>query len=241
MIQRATGTRRTTFAPARRRHGVIAGALVLLATLPWLAQAEGPQEKDERVAQVESMLQSVFDRIWKIASSKTDGMQKRDAIESLLSERLDYAALARGALGPMAERFSREEYADFAREYARYVTWLLVQRTADATQPAELVEVQLDPEKGIVRALALGRDRRRVFMFQRNQPKGRSEMRLVLRQTYGEWRVAGLAIDAIDVTKVFREQFQAVLERSEPAALIEELRRRNRENEGVDPFESRSE
>lgn len=168
-------------------------------------------------------------------------MQKRDAIESLLAERLDYAALARGALGPMAERFSREEYADFAREYARYVTWLLVQRTADATQPAELVEVRLDPDKGTARALVLGRGRRRIFTSQRNQPEGRSEMRLVLRQSYGAWRVVGLAIDAIDVTKMFRDQFQAVLERSEPAALIEDLQRRNLENEGIDPFASRSE
>jgi ABC-type transporter MlaC component len=241
MIRRAIGTRSRSPALRLRYQRSLAGLLLLVAALPCLAaEAEGEDAKDERAAQVETMLRGVFDRIWKVASSQTDGMQKRDAIESLLAEHLDYAALARGALGPMAERFDREEYTDFAREYARYVTWLLVQRTADATQPAELLEVRLDPDKGIVRALALGRDRRRIFMFQRNQPEGRSELRLVLRQRYGAWRVVGLAIDAIDVTKLFREQFQSVLERSEPAALIEDLQRRNRENEDIDPFASRS-
>jgi ABC-type transporter MlaC component len=217
----------------------VAGLLTL--AMLWLAapvHAQEPGSAGDPAAPAAAVLQQLFDGVFAVSSSDAPGAHKRDAIESMLYERLDGSALTAAALGPLAERFSREEYADFSHAYVHYVTGRLVQRVADAEQPAHLVEAKLDAETGHVHALALGRDRRKVFRFQKNQPEGRSELRFTLRETHGEWRVAGLHIDAFDVSKSFRDQFASVLQREEPAALIQDLRRRNRELADADPFAS---
>jgi hypothetical protein len=42
----------------------------------------------------------------------------------------------------------------------------------------------------------------------------------------------------VDLARNFRDQFQAILEKSSPDDLIAELRRRNAEQEAKNPFES---
>lgn len=220
-------------------RGRLAVALVVLATLaPGRAPgAESPEGAAPAAAR--ATLEALLADLWAVTSGTASDAVKRDAAWKLVETHLDTAALARGALGPAAERFTREEYADFAEEYSRYVTWLLVRRIADAEQPAELLEVSAAEGSERVHARVRGRERRRAFDFQRHAPPGRVEIRLSLRQSYGEWRVAGMSFDGVDVSADFRDQFASVLQGSAPADLIADLRRRNRENASQNPFAAR--
>jgi ABC-type transporter MlaC component len=225
---------------ARRRRpwAVAAVAVMLFAPLaPAPAEETGPAEGAAAAPGAQAMLEGLFADLWKVTSGTASDAEKRDAIERELEAHLDAEALTRNALGPLADRFTPEEYADLAAEYSRYVTWLLTQRIADAETPAKLVETKLEGP-GKARALALGRDRRRVFPFQRTHPPGRVEVLLSLLERDGQWRVAAVRFDGIDVGANFREQFAAVLERSKPSDLIAELRSRNLENASRNPFES---
>ena len=50
------------------------------------------------------------------------------------------------------------------------------------------------------------------------------------------FRIVTIRIEGGDVSRNFRERFRAVLERSDPDALIAELRKRNAEPEAQNPF-----
>jgi ABC-type transporter MlaC component len=58
-----------------------------------------------------------------------------------------------------------------------------------------------------------------------------------LRRQRGDWRIIAIRIDGVDLAHNFRDQFEAVLGRSDPDALIAELRKRNAEREAQNPWE----
>jgi ABC-type transporter MlaC component len=57
-----------------------------------------------------------------------------------------------------------------------------------------------------------------------------------MSQRRGRWNIVAMRFNGVDLNRVFAAQFAALLERSSPDSLIEELRKRNRENAGKDPF-----
>ena len=60
-----------------------------------------------------------------------------------------------------------------------------------------------------------------------------------LRPRRGRWQIVSLRINAVDVSRNFRAQLGAVLERSDPDAVITELRTRNLADEAANPFQEK--
>jgi len=56
------------------------------------------------------------------------------------------------------------------------------------------------------------------------------------RKSRGAWRIAGVSLGGVDVSTTFRGQLHAFLAKNDPDALIAELRRRNADYEGTNPF-----
>jgi len=190
-------------------------------------------------AQAAERIETVFDQIAAITGDATgDPDAKRAELEHLITPLLDYPALTRAALGPLAQRFSREQYGEFSHEYARYVTDTLVQRFALYPGEAGRVEsASYDAKRSLVHVVAQGVATTYGHpALQRLRKLEPIRLDLFLAERYGEWRIAGVERGGVNVSRSFREQFTAVLERQDPAALIEQLRDRNREADANNPF-----
>jgi ABC-type transporter MlaC component len=223
--------------------GILASG-VLSGVFPGAVAAETPSgvggiPDSGPAAEAAARIQIVFDEIAAITADETaDPNAKRAALEHEISPLLDYPMLARSALGPLAQRFSREEYGEFSHEYARYVTDTLVRRFAAYPGKAGRVDsASYDAERHLVHVVARGVATTSGHpALQRLRKLEPIRLELVLRERYGEWRIAGVTRGDVDVSRSFREQFAAVIERSDPAALIEQLRVKNREAEASNPF-----
>lgn len=184
-------------------------------------------------ADVAREMQAMFDEIAEIgADPDIDADHKRLAVAWRMSEQLDYATLTRAALGPLAETFTREQYADFAHEYARFVTWSFARRPA-ATRGVPIIvqEAEYDAAKELVlvkaRGVATASGYPGVRRLRNLEP---TRIALTLAKRRGDWRVGRVVLEGVDVGITFQAQFRSVLDRSDPDTLIAELRERNEKN-----------
>jgi ABC-type transporter MlaC component len=163
---------------------------------------------------------------------------KRARLEQLIDPVLDNAMLAQAALGPLAERFDREEYAEFSHEYARFITASLVRRfAAFPGKGSEVSGARWNEERELAYVSAQGVAVKTAYPgVQRLAKLEPAKIELALRRRYGEWRLAGFRRDDVDVARAWREQFAALLEREEPAELIEGMRERNAKSDAENPF-----
>jgi hypothetical protein len=97
----------------------------------------------------------------------------------------------------------------------------------------------LDAETGVVTVRTLGGDPLGTYrdVHARRQTKARADVDYLLRRRRRDWQIIAIRIDGVDLARNFREQFQAVLERSSPDTLIAERRKRNAEREAENPWE----
>ena len=206
------------------------------------AQQAGEIPGDGPAAEVAALMRSFFQEVWGVTrDAEMPTAQKRASVAQLVSSRLDYATLSRAALGPLAERFSREEYGDFSNEYSRYVTSLIVARVARHPKyPVEVESASYDAERATVRISGRGAATvSGIPGVRRLRSRERIQMEMLLRLRHGEWRVGAVKLNGVDVSRNFREQFQSVLQRSDPASLIAELRTRNHERAEKNPFDAK--
>lgn len=186
-------------------------------------------------------MQADFQQVWTVIQDATlSAAKKRERVEAFVSGRLDDATLARAALGRLAERFTASQLEQFHREYSRYVTSRLVARFArHPDHPVEVEAASYDAERRLVRLHARGSATMAGIPGSRRlMPRERIRLELWLRERAGEWRIVAIRMNDVDVSANFREQFESVLSRSEPAALIAELHERNERNAETNPFDS---
>jgi ABC-type transporter MlaC component len=232
--------------PIRAGSAALAASLALLGlgACGWMggpdAEAAPPRQvprpdlpTEGPAAEVARDIQAMFDDIAEIgADPDVDADHKRLAVAWRMSEHLDYATLTRAALGPLAEKFTRDQYADFAHEYARFVTWSFARRpSASRGVPIIVQTAAYEADKGLVlleaRGVALASGYPAVRRMRSLEP---TRIALTLAKRHGDWLVGRVVLEGVDVSLTFRAQFRSVLGRSDPDALIAELRERNEAN-----------
>jgi len=58
-----------------------------------------------------------------------------------------------------------------------------------------------------------------------------------LSKRYGDWRIVDVRIGGVDVTKLFRQQFESLLRTEAPEQMITRLRDRNEQLEARNPLD----
>lgn len=213
--------------------GILALGILLAAALPGRA--------DDPAAEVRATAQALFARVEAIRSDETASPDERRArMEAVFGGALDHGVLASSALGPLRERFTREQYADFAREYARHLTDVFTRVAVARTgERHEITEVRWDPDREHAVVVATGPLRMEAWpgaVIRPTRSKGKARTELVMRRRHGAWRIVSVTLGSVHVSSNFRSQFEAFLQREDPDALIAELARRNRANAENNPF-----
>lgn len=213
--------------------------LLLAATLGATAVAAEPPGGGP-AANAAASIQELFDEAAAITGD--DGLSptaKRARLERVIDPLLDNAMLAGAALGPLADRFDREQFAEFSHEYARFVTASLVRRfAAFPGEGSEVTDARWNEERELAYVTARGVAVKTGYPGVRRLAKLEPvKIELALRRRYGEWRLAGFRREGVDVARTWREQFAVLLERESPAELIAEMRARNQKSDDENPFD----
>lgn len=218
---------------------VLGGCATAREPVPTAASAEIPAEGP--AAEAAAQMQTWFLEVWEVTRDDTlTADARRERVEALVRSRLDAAALSRAALGSLAKRFSPEERRAFEDAYLRYVTRRFSARFARHPEhPVEIEGVSWNAERKVAELSARGAATvAGVPGVRRLAPRERIRLRLALREgSDGIWRVLGLAMNEVDVSRNFRDQFRSLLEREAPADLVAELEERNARDAGENPFE----
>jgi phospholipid transport system substrate-binding protein len=222
------------------RAGIRAAAIaavVAMAVAPVVA-AEDP------AAEAKAALEPVLVEI--VATARDEGASaeaKRALIEHELGIWIDFGHMSTVALGPQAERFSSRQLAEFAQEFERYLSDVYIRRIANFREKqVEIKQASLNAKTGVVTVRTLGGAPLGAYrdVHARWTAKARADVDYLLRRQRGDWRIIAIRIEGVDLARNFREQFQAVLERSDPDGLIAELRKRNAEREAQNPWEEKN-
>ncbi len=204
-----------------------------------LVFALASEAADDPAADAAARVQRLFDEVAAVTGdAELSADAKQAQVAALISPFLDHPGLARAALGPNVKRFDHDEYSDFSHEYARFVTASLVRRFASYSgQAGSVEESRFDEERKVAIVVSHSAEAKPGYPGIRRLAKLEPlKIELALRMRHGEWRLAGLRRGGVDVGRTFREQFASMLEREDPAAVIAELRERNRKSDAENPF-----
>ena len=209
----------------------------VLRTLPLLLLLAAPAFAADPAADAQAFMQAAGGRIRSVVGSDASPDAKRAQVEEVIEASLDIPFMTRVALGSQAERFSPDELLAFAQEFERhlvnaYVRW--VARSGGGK--AEPLGASYDEKTGVARVELQGEARGSVYRYPRRGAPKPPTQAWRLRRLDGEWRILAVSVDGVDITRSFREEFASFLERSTPAELVAELRRRNAEAESSNPF-----
>jgi ABC-type transporter MlaC component len=212
-----------------------AALMAMIAT--W---ATASNASDAPAAEARAAIAPVFAEITATArDAQISPEQKRALIEHELSIWIDFGGMALRALGPRAESFSREQLAEFVQEFERYLTDVYIRRIVRyRDNDVEIKSASYDEKSGLATIRILGgASLAGTARVTRQAWKPRADVDYVLHKRRGEWRIVAVRIEGVDMARFFGDQFEAVLARSDPDGLISNLRKRNAEREGENPFE----
>jgi ABC-type transporter MlaC component len=217
----------------------VAGFLTL-AALSLLPAATARADLD---TEARAFLTAFHERVDAIVSDEaTTPDQKRDLVSAGLDRHLDYGYLASSALGSRGKDFSREQFANFAREYSRFLAdFFTVTIARSEPEPLNILQVDVaqDGQGGPVRARVQGKARRGYMPGAMRIPREGAEagvMTYTLRKRGDMWLFRGVAFGGIDVSTTFRGQFDSFLKSKTPEELTAELARRNAKARDDNPF-----
>ncbi len=208
----------------------------LVLALPSMA---GTAETEDLAAAVLSRFEPMLASIDAIlADPQASADEKRALIERELDIWIDYSSMAAAALGPRAQEFSGAELVAFANEFERFFQHFYISRISLRTDAArEAVEASYDPQTGAVTVRAPGAASMGGLFSQRRANPSSVDALFRLRKRYGDWRIVGLAIGGVDVTRFFRQQFESLLRSDTPEQLITRLRDHNEQLEAQNPLQ----
>jgi phospholipid transport system substrate-binding protein len=164
--------------------------------------------------------------------------EKRALVEREFDIWVDYATMAHAALGPRAREFSALELASFASEFERYFQHFYLSRMALRDAVArKAADASYDPQSATV-AVRVPGAAALSGPYTRGSAKPRNvDAHFHLRNRHGDWRIVEVRIGGVDVTKLFRQQFDSLLRTETPEQLIARLRDRNEQLEARNPLD----
>jgi ABC-type transporter MlaC component len=151
--------------------------------------------------------------------------------------------MAAEALGANFELMDKRQFAEFSREYSRFLTYLYLQEISWVKQDGgdfEIVAAKLDSKNGGVALqtrAAMRSSMASVSRRRRGSYPSSLEGSYRMKKERGQWIIMSIRFNGVDLNRVFGAQFAALLEKRSPEFLIEELHERNAENAKSNPFE----
>jgi len=196
------------------------------------------------VAEASAALSAMHaDLIAIIRDEAEDPSRRRPLVEHFLTSNLDLTRMVTEALGTHFELMNKTQFAEFSREYSHFLTYVYLQEMSWVRPDGgdfEIVGAELDPKSGAVeiqtRAAMRSSMANVAAARQRRSNRNVFEGSYLLNQRHGRWNIVAMRFNGVDLNRVFAAQFAAMLEKRSPESLIEELRKRNLENAGKDPF-----
>ena len=163
---------------------------------------------------------------------------KRAIVERQIRDRLALGRMAAQSLGSNIARFNLQEFADFSREFEKHLLFFYLERAATFEGgDVEITGTESDEETGIVVVKTLGGKRGSLLPRYEGASKHRAEVDYhMLSNDEGNWQIIKIVIDGIDVDSNFRAQFDSVLSRKSPSAIIKQIRKTNAEKDKTNPF-----
>jgi ABC-type transporter MlaC component len=219
------------------RQALAATAFAVSMILPCPGLADPAAEASAALSAMNAELIAI------IRDEAVDPSRRRPLVEHFLTSNLDLTRMVTDALGPYFELMSKTQFAEFSREYSHFLTYVYLQEMSWVRRDGgdfEIVGAELDPKSGEVELQT--RAAMRPSMANVPDARQRRSNRTVfegsfrMSQRRGRWNIVAMRFNGVDLNRVFAAQFAAMLERRSPDSLIEELRKRNRENADKDPF-----
>lgn len=199
-------------------------------------------EEPDPALSARSAFSSAVERLSAILQDESASPEdRRSGIAEVLDSWLDVPFITRSALGRHADAFTREQLQTVAHEMERYVVATWQQRIARAqVDRFEIIGASFDGTNGVATVETRGGSR--IVTNPRNSgrpPTGRARVDYRLHERGGRWRIRTMVIDDVDVVRVFRDQFDSILQSGDPDALIQRMREVNDRLEARNPFAAR--
>jgi ABC-type transporter MlaC component len=219
------------------RRALASTAFAIAMILPYPGLADPAAEASAALSAMHADLIAI------LSDEAMDPSRRRPLVEHFLTSNLDLTRMVTEALGLHFELMNKTQFAEFSREYSHFLTFVYLQEMSWVRRDGgdfEVVAAEFNQRSGEVELQT--RAAMRSSMANVASARQRQSNRTVfegsfrMSQRRGRWNIVAMRFNGVDLNRVFAAQFAALLERSSPDSLIEELRKRNRENAGKDPF-----
>jgi phospholipid transport system substrate-binding protein len=147
-------------------------------------------------------------------------------IEEIAYQRFDFGTISRLVLARNYKKFSQAQRGEFEQEFKAYLSRSYGSRVDRYEQEkVEIAGERLEARGDVtVRTRIVG-----------GQADG-IEIHYRLREREGTWRVIDVVIEGVSLVSSYRSQFQELMGRGGPEHLLERLRAKNLDEEGVVPI-----
>jgi ABC-type transporter MlaC component len=213
--------------------------VAIAAILPNSGRADPVTEASAALSELHAELMAI------VSSQEGDASRVRALLEHSLTSNLDLTHMAAEALGANFELMDKRQFAEFSREYSRFLTYLYLQEISWVKQDGgdfEIVAAKLDSKNGGVALqtrAAMRSSMANVSRRRRGSYPSSLEGSYRMKKERGQWIIMSIRFNGVDLNRVFGAQFAALLEKRSPESLIEELQERNAENAKRNPFEKK--
>lgn len=151
-----------------------------------------------------------------LRDSSLGSSEKRERIEAIVYERVDFATLSRLVLARNWQRLSAEQREEFMREFKRHLS----------VTYGDNVDRYRNESVRIVGEREEARGDRTVLTEVSNATETYS-LNYRLRQRGGSWRIIDIVIEGVSMVSNFRSQFQEIIANGGPEKLLRVLREKN--------------
>jgi len=178
-----------------------------------LVSAAGPQPMEELKGPIEKGI-----AILKDPAFKDDRESQREKIWDLIQTVFDFKAVSIRALARNWRRLSPEQRETFTEEFTELLKNNYLDKIQGEFQNEEVVFVEQDilsDDKAMVRTLVI-------------REKVETPIDYRVQLTDGKWRVYDVNIEGVSMVQNYRKQFNDILAKEKPDALIMRLKEKNK-------------
>jgi len=187
-------------------------------------------------AEAEVFLSGILEETLKILKSEGfSGEDKRTLLADNINANLDLVTMSERALGPSRQNFTKKQFAEFSQEFTRHLTHFYLRRLETFKgDKIKITDSSFNKKSRVVKIRTLGGVRHNIFQSRRSSHIAKVDYHL--REKNAEWRIISITIDGVNVSRSFRKQFKAMLDKETPDVLISKMRSMNIENEARNLF-----
>jgi len=205
---------RSPIRPVRPMVAAVAALVAALLAAPVVAGSAAQATRSAPMAVIYDTVEAVL-AVLEDASLSSEA--RRDRIEKIAYQRFDFVTMSRLVVARRWKRFSPAQQEEVVREFKAFLARTYGDRIDRYNkEQIEIVGERQEP-RGDVSVLT------RVV----GGAYDGADVRYRLRGKGEQWRIIDVKIEGISLVLNYRDQFEAVLNRGGPEALLEALRSKN--------------